>query len=50
MQCDNCHERTAAIHLTQIMETTVTTLHLCEKCAAEKGINAKQPAPRPRPW
>ena len=38
MQCDNCHDRTAAIHLTQIVNNSVTTLHLCEQCAAEKGV------------
>jgi protein arginine kinase activator len=38
MQCDNCHERQAAIHLTQIVNNSVTTLHLCEQCAAEKGV------------
>ena len=38
MQCDNCHDRTAAIHLTQIVNNSVTTLHLCEPCAAEKGV------------
>ncbi|MDH3289888.1 MAG: UvrB/UvrC motif-containing protein [Gemmatimonadota bacterium] len=39
MQCDNCHERPAAIHLTQIVDNSVTTAHLCEECASEKGIN-----------
>lgn len=38
MQCDNCHERPAAIHLTQIVDNSVTTLHLCEQCAAAKGV------------
>jgi protein arginine kinase activator len=38
MQCDNCHERPAAIHLTQIVDNSVTTVHLCEECAAEKGV------------
>jgi protein arginine kinase activator len=38
MKCDNCHEREAAIHLTQIVNNSVTTLHLCEQCAAEKGV------------
>ena len=38
MQCDNCHDRPAAIHLTQIVNNSVTTLHLCEQCAAEKGV------------
>lgn len=38
MQCDHCGERPAAIHLTQIVNNSVTTLHLCETCAAEKGV------------
>lgn len=38
MQCDNCGERAAAIHLTQIVNNSVTTVHLCEPCAAEKGV------------
>jgi protein arginine kinase activator len=38
MQCDNCNEREAAIHLTQIVDNSVTTLHLCAQCAAEKGV------------
>ena len=36
--CDNCKEREAAIHLTQIVDNSVTTLHLCPQCAAEKGV------------
>jgi len=38
MQCDQCRERPAAIHLTQIVNDSVTTVHLCEQCAAEKGV------------
>jgi protein arginine kinase activator len=38
MVCDNCGEREAAIHLTQIVNNSVTTTHLCEQCAAEKGV------------
>jgi len=38
MQCTQCHEREAVIHLTQIANEQVQTLHLCEKCAAEKGV------------
>lgn len=36
--CDNCGERAAVIHLTQIVDNAVTTLHLCETCANEKGV------------
>jgi protein arginine kinase activator len=38
MLCDNCKEREAAIHLQQVKDNTVTSLHLCHQCAAEKGI------------
>lgn len=38
MPCDHCKLRDAVIHLTQIVNNTVTTLHLCEQCAAEKGV------------
>ncbi len=38
MQCDHCQERPAAIHLTQIVNNSVTTVHLCDQCAAEKGV------------
>ena len=38
MQCDECKERPAAIHLTQIVNDSVTTVHLCEQCAAAKGV------------
>ena len=40
MSCDQCHEREAVIHLTQIVNEQVTTLHLCERCAAEKGVES----------
>ena len=38
MVCENCGERPAVIHLTQIGNNSVTTMHLCEPCAAEKGV------------
>jgi len=38
MLCENCGERDAVIHLTQIVNNSVTTTHLCEPCAAEKGV------------
>ncbi len=41
MQCDQCGERPAAIHLTQIVSNSVTTVHLCEVCAAEKGVQTE---------
>ncbi|HET7040631.1 MAG TPA: UvrB/UvrC motif-containing protein [Gemmatimonadales bacterium] len=38
MRCDHCHEREAVVHLTQVAGDQTTQVHLCEKCAAEKGI------------
>ena len=46
MSCEQCHEREAVIHLTQIVNEQVTTLHLCEKCAAEKGVESPGAAPK----
>lgn len=45
MQCQQCGDREAVVHLTQIVENSVTTMHLCEQCAAEKGIeSSSEPA------
>lgn len=36
--CQACQEREAVVHLTQVVGDQVTTVHLCGKCAAERGI------------
>lgn len=38
MLCDHCGENEAVIHLTQIVDNQMGTFHLCEACAADKGI------------
>lgn len=38
--CDNCGETGAVVHLTQIVNNEMFTTHLCERCAAEKGLEA----------
>ena len=38
MVCDNCGAGDAVVHLTQIVNNEMSTFHLCEKCAAEKGL------------
>ena len=40
MTCDECRERDAVVHLTQIVNEQVNTIHLCEKCAAERGVES----------
>jgi len=44
MVCDNCGSGDAVVHLTQIVNDEMTMSHLCEKCAAEKGLD---PTPEP---
>ena len=46
MPCEQCREREAVIHLTQIVNEQVTTLHLCERCAAEKGVDSPGAQPK----
>jgi protein arginine kinase activator len=41
MICSQCEERDAVVHLTQIVDNAVTQVHLCEKCAAERGIETE---------
>jgi len=36
--CTQCHEREAVIRLTQVLDDQVQTLRLCERCAAERGV------------
>lgn len=38
MSCDNCGQNEAIIHLTQIVDNQMSTFHLCESCAAAKGL------------
>lgn len=46
MVCDNCQERDAVVNLTTIENNAVRQLHLCEKCAAERGVETTVAAPK----
>lgn len=37
MECQECHIRPATLHFTKIINGQKTEMHLCEKCAREKG-------------
>lgn len=39
--CQVCHLRDAEVELTQVVGDEVTTLRLCGKCAAERGVPAE---------
>lgn len=38
MDCEKCGEREASIHLTQVVDDQMNTFHLCDACAATKGL------------
>jgi protein arginine kinase activator len=44
MKCDHCGED-AVVHFTQITGGEMNVMHLCESCAAEKGLETTPPAP-----
>ena len=44
MICENCGEPGAVVHFTQVVNNETKTSHLCEKCAADKGLQTN-PAP-----
>lgn len=46
--CQSCHQREAVVHLSQVVDGTPTTVHLCSRCAAEQGValdSAAEPTP-----
>jgi protein arginine kinase activator len=46
MLCDQCGEREAVVDLTQIANDDVKEMHLCERCAAERGVETPALAPK----
>lgn len=46
MLCDSCKERDAVVHLTSIENNAVHQLHLCERCAAERGVETTVATPK----
>jgi protein arginine kinase activator len=48
MVCDLCKEGEAVIQLTEIEGSGVRQLHLCEKCAAERGVETTITSAKPQ--
>ncbi len=44
MMCDLCGKHPATVHWTEMVNDAVTKLHLCEACAAAKGMDVANPA------
>ena len=49
MVCDICHERDAVVNLTTIENNSVVQKHLCEQCAAERGVETSVATPKMKP-
>jgi protein arginine kinase activator len=45
MLCDECRERDATVTLTHAVKGEVSVLHLCQQCAAERGIETTVSTP-----
>lgn len=41
MKCDKCHKK-ATVHLTEIVDSKVMEMHLCEECAREQSAHMEQ--------
>lgn len=41
MICQICKENEATVHYTEVTNNKVSEMHLCERCALEKGISVK---------
>lgn len=41
--CEICGERPAVVHLTQVVDNKTIHSHLCEACAAKKGVSEPSP-------
>ena len=48
MVCDLCKQGEAVIQLTEIEGSGVRQLHLCEKCAAERGVETTISSAKPQ--
>lgn len=41
MYCERCKKNEASVHLTEIIKSVKSEIHLCEACAREIGLNSK---------
>lgn len=47
MLCDNCKSRESVVQLIQVVEGAQKPMHLCEQCAAERGVETAVPVMPP---
>lgn len=46
MLCQICGKNQATVHFTEIQDNKMSELHVCERCAEEKGLHAEPPRPK----
>lgn len=44
MMCEICGKKMATVHWTEMVNDAVKKMHLCEDCAAAKGLDVNNPA------
>lgn len=44
MMCEACSKKMATVHWTEMVNDAVKKMHLCEACAAAKGLDVNNPA------
>jgi len=44
MMCETCGKKIATVHWTEMVNDVVRKMHLCEACAAAKGLDVNNPA------
>ena len=44
MMCETCGKKMATVHWTEMVNDAVKKMHLCEACAAAKGLDVNNPA------
>ena len=44
MMCEACGKKMATVHWTEMVNDVVKKMHLCEACAAAKGLDVNNPA------
>lgn len=44
MMCEVCGKKMATVHWTEMVNDAVKKMHLCEACAADKGLDVNNPA------
>ena len=48
MLCQICGKSTATVHYTEVVNSKMTEIHVCQRCADEKGLKHSGPTQEPK--